>query len=584
MYNSNSVRVIRYIIAVIFLILFVFLFRLQIIEGEKYSSIAANNIIRIKTLYPIRGEIFDRKFRPIATNTSSINLYFTPGKIKNQQKLIDFISRNFNIEPAEMEKIIYENRFRLYQEILLIQNIEYSELVKVVEFFNYYPSLSYKTGTVREYAYPNHFSGHLGRINETEYKSKKEQGYSINSFLGKTGLEKQYEELLRGKNGYKIIQVDASGKDLQLFKHNLDQAAQNGADLILCIDNELQKFAADIFPKNKNGAVVVMDATTGGILTYVSKPEFDQNIFSKNIPVSLWNQLMNNPNKPMLDRIIHGAYPPGSVYKPIIATLGLETNTIQKDTKLSFCDGGLMVGNRYFKCWWEKGHGQLDVIDALKVSCDVFFYDLSLKFDLDEIGAFTKKNMITRKTGIDLPAERAGFFPTHQWYIDNYGKYVPIIGHTVNLSIGQGEMSVTPLQLCAYYAALCNQGKWLRPHLLQKFISGNITSPYQTDSNDLPVSRENLELIRLALWKTVNERYGTGKAASVSGVNVYGKTGSAENHMGEETHSWFAGFAETEEYKIAFVVFVENGGHGGSVAAPLAGRLIQFYDELEKRE
>ncbi|MCF7794001.1 MAG: penicillin-binding protein 2 [Candidatus Cloacimonetes bacterium] len=584
MYKASSIRVVRYIILFLFLVLFASLFRLQVIEGKKYESIAENNIVRIKKLLPVRGEIFDQKFRSIALNKPSINLYCTPGKVADKLKLIEFISQNFSIKSEEIEKILYENRFRLYQEILLVQNVDHSNLVRVMEFFNYYPSLSYKTESIRDYSYPNHFSGHLGRINEKEYKVRKEQGYTINSFLGKTGLEKQYESLLRGKNGHRIIQVDASGNDLQLFKHNLDKPAQNGADLILTIDNQLQAYSNSIFPEDMKGAIVVMNAETGGILTYLSKPEFDQNIFSSNISTTVWNELMNDQDKPMLDRIIHGAYPPGSVYKPIMATLGLETNTIQKDTKLVACDGGLMVGDRYFKCWWEEGHGRLDVIDAMKVSCDVFFYDLSLKFSLDDINQFSKKNMITRKTGVDLPSERSGFFPTHKWYIDNYGKYVPIIGHKVNLAIGQGEVLTTTLQICAYYAALSNNGKWMRPHLLKKYILGNKTSNFKTEGVQIPVSEENLELLRLSLWKAVNERYGTGTAANVGGVDVYGKTGSAENHMGEETHSWFAGFVETDEYKISFIVFVENGGHGGSVAAPIAGKIIQFYDALRKQK
>lgn len=584
MYNTNSLKIVRYIIFGLFLILISFLIKLQIIEGSKFNSIAENNIVRIKTLHPIRGEIFDRKFRPIVVNESSINLYITPSKIKDSKKLIEFINLNFGIDPAEIHNLLYDNRFRLYQELLLQQNVEYLNFVNVMESFNYYPALSYKIESIRNYAYPNHFSGHLGRINETEYNTRKEQGYTINSFLGKTGLEKKYENLLRGQNGHKIIQVDASGQNLQLFKQNLNQPAKNGADLILCIDNDLQKYANSIFPEKMKGAIVVINAETGGVLTYLSKPEFDQNIFSQNISSSQWNALMNDLDKPMLDRIIHGAYPPGSVYKPIMATLGLETNTIQKDTKLVACEGGLMVGDRYFKCWYEDGHGQLAVIDAIKVSCDVFFYDLSLKFSLAEINDFTKKNMVTIKTGIDLSGERSGFFPTREWYIENYGKYTPIIGHKVNLSIGQGEVLSTPLQICAYYAALCNQGIWCKPHLLQKYISGNKTENFDLEKYQLPISEENLDLMRISLWKAVNERYGTGTAANVGGVDVYGKTGSAENHMGEKTHSWFAGFADTDNYKIAFVVFVENGGHGGSISAPIAGKLIHYYQAKENRK
>ncbi|HPR17244.1 MAG TPA: penicillin-binding protein 2 [Candidatus Cloacimonadota bacterium] len=582
MYKPINLRYLQYIIVALFLILTFSLFKLQIIEGKKYNSIAENNIVRIKSVLPVRGEIFDRKFRPIALNRSSLNIYVTPGQIEDKNKLIEFISTNFEISAESIRQALYENRFRLYQEILLVQNVEYESLVKVLESFNYYPSLSYKTEAIRQYAYPNHFTGYLGRINEAEYKEHKEDGYTINSFLGKSGVEKYYEEILRGQNGYRIIQVDASGQDLHLFKHNLDQSAEDGADLILTIDNDLQGFINSIFPEKMKGAVVVMDTQTGGILAYVSYPEFDQNIFSENISNADWNAILNNPDKPMLDRNIHGAYPPGSIFKPVIASLGLESAIIDRDTKLASCSGGMQVGDRYFKCWWEKGHGSLNVTDAIKVSCDVFFYDLSLKFNLAQINDFCKKCLVTTKNGIDLPGERTGFFPTREWYIENYGKYAPIIGLKVNLAIGQGEVLVTPLQMCAYYAALANDGKWYRPHLLEKSIAGNKTKMNEVESIDFPMSASNLALIKEALWKVINEKYGTGTAASVAGLDVYGKTGSAENHMGNETHSWFAGFAQNDNFSVACVVFVENAGHGGSISAPIAGRIFQYYHEQSK--
>ena len=582
MLDNKSFRSISYLIFGMFLLLFAALFRLQILEGKKYNQIAENNIVRIKVTFPVRGEIFDRKFRPIATNKPSFNLYITPGKIKDKAKVIEFVGSNFAMSSDEMRKLLYDNRFRLHQNILLIQNVPFEQMIRISELLNYYPSLEFKTEAVREYAYFNHFAGHLGRINEKEYQENKELGYTINSYLGKTGLEKQYETILRGKNGYNVIQVDASGKNLQFFKYNLDKPAENGADLILSIDNDLQNYIWEILPADARGAVVVMNAENAEILAYVSKPAFDANIFSSNLSAEDWAKISQDESKPLLDRVIHGTYPPGSTFKPVMAALGLETNTILPDSKLADCQGGLKIGDRFFKCWWEKGHGKLNVTDALKMSCDVFFYDLSLKFSLPQIGEFTEQNMLTVKTGIDLPVERAGFFPTREWYLERFGKYAAIIGHKVNLAIGQGEILTTPLQICAYYNALANDGIWKRPHLLKRTISGEVNQFYQTSEQSLPVSAENIALIQNALWKVVNERFGTGTAARVNGVKIFGKTGSSENHMGELTHSWFAGYAAGRDYKISFVVFLENAGHGGSVSAPLAGKIISFYDGLKK--
>ena len=210
----------------------------------------------------------------------------------------------------------------------------------------------------------------------------------------------------------------------------------------------------------------------------------------------------------------------------------------------------------------------------------MFFYDLSLLLDLDAMKEFTKANFLTIKTGIDLPVERSGFFPDEEWYRENYGRYTGIIGPKVNLSIGQGEILITVLEFCAYYSALANDGLWLQPHFLEGYIDKDRVKVSDYETRRLPLAPENLELLQHALDRTVNEKHGTGLAAKVRGVDVYGKTGSAENHMGKNTHAWFAGYAKWEEPEIAFIVFVENAGHGGSVAAPIGGKIVNFYDKL----
>ena len=578
---KKKLHFLNHLIILLFLLLTISLFNLQIINSSEYKLISENNYVRIKTILPVRGEIYDCKYRSIVNNKSSFNLYISLGKIIDKDKVAKFISNNFDIGFSEVKEIIYRNRFRLYQDILLLQNIEYKKFVEISEQLNYFPSLSFQNESIRDYKYRNHFTGYVSKINEQEYESLKDKGYSINSVIGKTGLEKFYEEQLIGRKGFQIIQVDATGKNLEFFKHNLELSPQNGLNLILSIDNELQDYINSIFPSKINGAVVVIDVRTGGILAYVSKPDFDQNIFLKNLIERDWVKIINDPAKPMLDRIIHGTYPPASVYKPVMASLGLEKEVIDEHTMLSECEGGMQIGERFFKCWWEKGHGALSLLDAIKYSCDVYFYDLSMQLSLESIEEYTKQSMLTIKTGIDLPGERSGFFPTRKWYFENYGKFVGIVGPKVNISIGQGELLVTPLQICSYFAAIANDGKWIQPHLVKKTIEKDKTSAISVGEKKIPVSEYNLNLIQTALYKTVNESYGTGTAAGVEGVTVYGKTGSAENHMGEKTHAWFAGYAKWEEPEIAFVVFFENGGSGGGVAAPVAAKIVDFYDKIK---
>lgn len=575
----SKIKAINFAVTLLFVFLGFSLFNLQIVKGEEYSQIAENNFVRVKSILPIRGEIYDQKYRPIAINKSSFNLYITLSKIRDRRQLIEFLENSLLLKAEETEDVLYRHRFYLYQEILLLQNIAYEKVIELSEKLDRFPSLQFKEESIREYLYDNHFTGYVAKINQEEQTRLKEEGYSINSIIGKTGLEKFYETKLAGKSGYEVIQVNASGKDLGFLKHNIQKPPSHGHDLILTIDNELQEFISKIFPADLNGSIILMDVPTGGILAYVSNPEFDQNIFTGKISAEVWNEINQDPRKPMLDRIIHGTYPPGSVYKPVMAGLALETNKINLNTKFSPCEGGIQIGNRFFKCWYEDGHGRLTLLDAMKYSCDVYFYELSLLFSLDEIKNYTESCMLTQRTGVDLIGERIGFFPTREWYVESYGKYVGIIGPKVNISIGQGELLTSPLQICAYYNALGNNGLWVKPHLLHKEIKERGSETFETDFKKLPLSEENLNIIQTGLYKSVNERYGTGTAASFKNIKVYGKTGSAENHMGETTHAWFSGYAEWESPEISFTVFLENAGHGGSIAAPIAAQIIKFYNE-----
>ena len=578
---NNKTLPIRITIIVVFISLVLSLINLQIIKYNKYKIISERNYLRIQTIESIRGEIFDINYKPIVTNIPDYDLYITPGRIKNRKKVAKFVSDILGVNEDNISTIIFKNRFRLYNEVMLAKDIPFEKLTTIYENLNYFPSLTVKTGFKRKYAYNNLFTGYIHQISKTEYK--KHKGYSLNSMIGKSGLEKYYEKILKGTNGKKILQVDSKGNNLSFFKNNPEIPARNGKNLILTIDNDLQSFVRKIFPKDKTGAVIIMNAKTGGILSYLSYPDIDQNIFSKNIDKATWDSLITDPRKPMLDRISKGLYPPGSVYKPVPASLGLTKGIIDKDTKLSPCTGKMKIGNRYFKCWLPSGHGALNVVQAIKYSCDIFFYELSLKYSLKEIEDFTKQNMLTVKTGIDITGERMGFFPSKKWYVQHYGKYSGVIGQKVNLAIGQGELLLTPLQICAYYATLANNGVWVQPHFLYKTISDKKDSLFVPKKKKLPISDKVLAILQEALYKTVNEKYGTGTRAHLDNVKVYGKTGSAENHQSKITHAWFSGYAVLPKMTIAFTILMENAGHGGSQGAPLAKQFISYLYEREKK-
>lgn len=570
----------RIVLGFLFSLLLIVLFKLQVVQGTYYKQIAESNFVRLRRITATRGEIYDHKYRPIVQNIPSHNLYLIPGKITNIKSLAEFLKQVTGMELDELRALIKSSRFRSYEDIIIAENVPYETVLALSEKLNYFPELFFRTETTRSYIYSNHFTGYVGRINEQEYQKFKEEDYTINSSIGKTGLEKQYEVLLKGKDGREIVQVDASGRSLNLFRTDSTINPVNGFGLALTIDNDMQSYAESIFPAGMKGAIVVMDIKTGGILSYVSKPVYDPNLFMSKISQEDWAELNNNVSKPMLDRVIHAAYPPGSVFKPITGSLGLEKGIVNQYSLLSSCVGGLQVGNRFFKCWHSGGHGSTNIVDALKVSCDVYFYSLSQRLKLEDFKQHANLCMLGVKTGIDLPNERYGFFPDTQWYYKTFGKRISIMGYKTNLAIGQGEVLSTPIQLCALYAAFANDGVWIQPHLLEKTVGKGSISVQEINplrKAHLPISAQNLKIIQQGLYSVCNVPGGTAQSVKVKGATTYGKTGSAENASGRTTHAWFSCYIISDKPEIAVTVFLENAGHGGGVAAPLATKVLNHY-------
>lgn len=568
-----------------FALLIISLAKLQLFEGEKYREYAVNNYVKKSRLEANRGEIYDRNGLPIAQNYPAINLALIPGFISNKDSLKTYLASCSNITSEELDKFLYDTRFRQYQENNIVDNLSQEQVAKLAESLNYFPELRFTISNTRKYHFPNHFTGYIGRINQEEYATLKDNGYHFNSYLGKTGIEKQYEEVLKGIDGVKLNLVDARGRNLDLFnradyrRNHINIPPVHGMDLHLTIDLPLQQFIDDTFPDEMQGAVVVMDYETGEVLAYVSRPEFDQNIFMSRIPTTTWEAIQADTTKPLLDRVSKAVYPPGSVFKTVTAGFGLEKKLVSRWTNLAFCAGGLQIGDRYVKCWNEYGHGTSNAIEALQISCDVYFYDLSFRINLDDFWHYVKDNMLSERTGIDVPNEAKGFFPNSNWYYKTYGKYTSIRGQMVNLSIGQGEMFMTPLQICALYSGMANEGLWMKPHLLKQATRGDSTLTFSnfTDnlSVQLPYSSENLKIVNEGLRKVITEQDGTAHRLHRANRRIYGKTGSAEHKKDRVTHAWFAGF--DKDSKIAVTVFCQEGGGGGSVAAPIAGKIFEYY-------
>ena len=398
--------------------------------------------------------------------------------------------------------------------------------------------------------------GYVSEISEEELKARSEEGYMGGDLIGKTGIERSYEEVLRGSPGQEALEVDARGRKVR----TLDSTpAVKGENLNLTLDMGAQKLAVELLT-NYKGALLAMDVQTGAVLALASSPVYDNNPLTWGVSGREWNSIINNPDRPMLDRAIAGVYPPASTFKAFMSIASLEEDAINASSMYT-CRGGLRFGSHTFKCWKHSGHGGLNVIGALQHSCDVFYYQVGLKTGIEKLIKWGRRFHLGEPTGIDLPGESGGNIAGPDWKMRRF-KHQWLNGDTVKYSIGQGYMLMTPIQIARVYAAIANGGKIVTPHLNSK--------NYKTPEN-IGLNPEKLAIVQKGLDYVVSR--GTGSRAGRFGIRVAGKTGTAQNSHGDD-HALFAGYAPVDNPKYVAVAVVEGGKHGSSVAAPLVGQLL----------
>ena len=568
------------VVIIIFIILLNFLFRIQVIEGKNYQEIAEENYFRKIKKCPKRGIIYDRNLQPLLENVPSLAVYIDIEKIKDKEKLADFLAENLSIKKEKVLSIIYQHRFRKFAPILIDDEVDLETAIKFEENMDIFPSIIVESESRRNYLYNDHFLGYVGKISQEEYKLLKTDGYDKIDYIGKVGLEKYYERVLKGEKGFDIVQVDASGSSLGLMRGDLSKPPLSGADLVLTIDIDLQRELANLLPKDLSSAAVVMDCRTGGIIASASTPSYNQNMFVSGMNTEYWQTIVNDKNNPLLNKVCNATYPPGSIFKLLVAAYVLEKELVEPYEILVDCEGGVEYGGRFFGCWKKTGHGPVNLLDAIRVSCDTYFYKLAEMINLDDFKEFVDDCGITCKSEIDIISERKGFFPTSFWYDENYSKFGWTRGHLLNLAIGQGEVLVTPLSMVRFYSSIANGGILLQPHFLDYYFYKGKTEEIVYDKTKLTMKQETLEFLKLSLDEAVNAKGRTGGMARVKGVRIGGKTGSAENYKGD-THAWFAAIAPLQNPEIAVVVFIENGGSGAGAAAPLAGKIMAHYFNSE---
>ena len=576
------------------LILIVKLFNLQVTKHDYYLEEALGNQMQNLPITPIRGDILDRNGKILATNEFSYILTITPEKVTNLNETLIGLEIRDLITYNDIKKFNKKlSRFKKFHNIPLKFNLSESSVASfLVE--NQLPGVEVEPYFHRVYPYGEssaHLIGYVSSMSKADKGIYDKKNYNGTNFVGKTGIEKQYEKLLHGQSGIKQIERNVAGRivDTKIITPSIA-----GQDIYLNIDIDLQLKAESLLGDSR-GVIALINVKDGSILSLVSTPSYNPNWFVNGISVERYNELSSNEDLPLFDRSIKGLYPPGSTIKPMVALAGLELNNITiKDS--TFCPGYYKLNNysRKFNDWKRTGHGKVDVIEAIAQSCDVFFYDLAFNMGIDQIHDSLSYFQFGKKTGIDLPGELGGILPSREWKKIN--KDEPWYrGETLITGIGQGFMTTSPLQLALATAAIANKGQLLMPQVMMHSQSknGDLFEEQNLKSNQIPIKDiNNWELIIEAMKQTVYGKFGTAKKLNNKlKYSLAGKTGTAqvfgldpeEEYIAENIeeklrdHALFTGFAPIEDPQVAIAIIVENAGSGSSKAAPLARELLDEY-------
>ena len=574
----NTVIVSCFIIAA-FLLLFGRLFYLQVLNYQQLGSISTTNSIRRIWVQPPRGLMFDRNGVVIVDNQPLYTLKIIPAEFKEER--IGFLAWLMNKPKEELTEIIRKgSAFNRFSATIVSRNLDAVAIARVSENLWQLPGVLIDTDNKRLYPdslFGSHLFGYLRSIPREKLEELADQGYTQDDKIGYSGLEKFYEEELKGQKGTRFEMVTPLGKYAGRYDSGKsDIPSIKGDDLYLSIDAGLQRLAEQLLRKTgHSGAVVAIDPSTGGILALVSAPDYDLDIFNGSTDRKGWNEILTSPQKPLFNRTVQAVYPPGSIYKMILAMAALEEKKMDPAKKI--LDNGVFVfGHRRFLSNEGKGHGLVDMREAITVSSNVYFYNLIFNVGFEDWTKYGAMFGFGEKTGIDLPGERPGLLPSTEYYNKRYGENRWTKGYLVSLAIGQGELGTTPVQLATYAAAIANRGTLFQPHIANGYrdaATGEYTS-YEYDKQQLPISQSTFSLIHDGMIGVVER--GTGTLAKVPGVTIAGKTGTAQNPHGKD-HAWFIAFSPVEHPKIAMAILVENAGFGGAISAPIARELIRYY-------
>ncbi|MDP8217568.1 MAG: penicillin-binding protein 2 [Candidatus Theseobacter exili] len=581
-YADRKILVLLGVICAVILFLIFELFWVQAVKGSHYKGLSRNNRVRRIRLTAPRGVIFDRSGKILAENRPSFDISVAPEDIPDKENMALQLAPLLDMTSEEiLARLKSKNRLP-YVPVILKRDVSMETLIRIEESRSILWGVIVEVLPVRHYAFgklASHILGYVGKISREQLEKYKDYGYHQQDMIGKMGVEVAYDEYLRGEAGGMQVQVDNRGyRDRILSRKDPVQ----GSDIILNLDLRLQQIVEDEFGYNNKGCVVALDPQTGEVLAMLSRPDFDPNVFVDLKRRNEVRELLTDTGHPLYNKSVFGEYAPGSPFKLIVAIDALESGKLDVSKKFK-CTGKFKLGHASFRCWFKPGHGYVNIINGIKFSCNVFFYNTIKLLNIDEVAELARNFGFGSKTGIDLLGEKKGLVPDLKWKKEKlqepwYG------GDSMNFCIGQGALLVTPIQMAVMISAIANGGNIYQPALVQKIITREEKRSIFIEKKPvgfLDVSSDTLELIRKGMYKVVNDEDGTAKAARVNGIEVAGKTGTIQLRSGDLdlTHAWFVSFAPFEKPEIVLVVLVEGGKSGGRTAAPIASRIYErFFD------
>jgi penicillin-binding protein 2 len=565
-------------VVVVILILAAAFFRLQVLGVGDFRLQSTNNRLRPIPIPAARGAVTDRHGQLLAESIPGYSISLLPSPEDSARATLERLAPYLGLDDAAVGSLLERRRRQPQLPLRVRDDLSFEQVAAVEERRPQFRAVVIETHPRRRYpggAAVAHVIGYVSEISQSELDREQFADYSPGRVIGKQGVERTYERVLTGTDGQRHVEVNALGSIVREFPSELAQPAVQGDDLVLTLDLDLQQFTDSIFPPGYRGGVVALDPRTGEVLLLYSHPTFDPNLFVGGISGADWARLRDDPAQPLLNRAAAALYPPGSTWKLVLATLAMREGTAEIGSYMpTSCRGALQFGRRPFRCWRPEGHGALDLSSAIKESCNVFFYQLGLRFGLDAFLAGADALGFNSPTGLDLPGEVSGRYPPdREWYDRRFGRFGWTESVVLNLSIGQGETEQTLLRMVQFYSALATGNPPVVPHLLQSEVLDQVREEWRLG---LPEPRR-LELVD-ALTRVVNELGGTAYWHRPRDWTMAGKTGTAQNPHGDP-HSWFIGFAPVDNPRIVIAAVVENGhpDNETSRAVPLASQIVSRH-------